>query len=567
MEETIMVFAATLNQYMAQLGCSVIKLAEISGLSKSTISRYKTGVRLPEAGSGTVRQLSGALAEFAPGSISEDELFRELYAAYEAEKSDFDYDKFSKRLDMLIRTLGINITQMALYCSMDVSNLSRVRSGLRKPRDPYGLIPFLADYTVRTYPGISDRRSAAELMGVEPSSLDGSRYSELLIKWLSGENVGTKRTGRAELSLGFDLDDFLRARNIGMADGSFDEAPLPPSKTYIGSAELEEGLLDFISSTGNSRSPRDIVIHTELPIDSYSDEFIRGIASLCVKGLHIHVIHTVDRPFPELMRGLEAWLPLYMTGMITPYYLEHSAVSPFRHLLLVSGSAALFGDAVLGMEDHGEYRFSREDRVIAGARARADRLLSYAKPLFELFSKDESLQLSSMLDREFSLVSSVKSFLTAPPIFTIGDALLSKILERNHVSGAERAAVISFVNASKKRYALLLKNGSLLENVAVWSEAEFAAHPVALPICGAFLGSDVFYSYEEYLAHIREAEVFAQRSPRYHLTIDRAPDFRGMSITILGENTVLVSKNRAKELLLVSKQRTLVEALSSFTLV
>lgn len=42
------------------------------------------------------------------------------------------------------------------------------------------------------------------------------------------------------------------------------------------------------------------------------------------KGHHLNIIHNVDRPFNEMMLGLESWIPIYMTGQISPYYLKDS---------------------------------------------------------------------------------------------------------------------------------------------------------------------------------------------------------------------------------------------------
>ena len=47
-----------------------------------------------------------------------------------------------------------------------------------------------------------------------------------------------------------------------------------------------------------------------------------GLALLMKKGIRLEVIHDLDRPFEEMMYGLESWIPLYMTGQVSPYYLN-----------------------------------------------------------------------------------------------------------------------------------------------------------------------------------------------------------------------------------------------------
>ena len=56
------------------------------------------------------------------------------------------------------------------------------------------------------------------------------------------------------------------------------------------------------------------------------------IAMSLKKGLHINIIHNVDRPFEELIQGLETWIPIYMTGQVSPYHLPHTSTNIYHHL-------------------------------------------------------------------------------------------------------------------------------------------------------------------------------------------------------------------------------------------
>ena len=58
------------------------------------------------------------------------------------------------------------------------------------------------------------------------------------------------------------------------------------------------------------------------------------------------MIHNIDRPFAEMMLGLESWIPMYMTGQISPDYLKGVQNNVFLHFLKVSDAAALSGEAI-----------------------------------------------------------------------------------------------------------------------------------------------------------------------------------------------------------------------------
>ncbi len=73
------------------------------------------------------------------------------------------------------------------------------------------------------------------------------------------------------------------------------------------------------------------------------------------KGLHLNIIHNLDRPFNEMMLGLESWIPIYMTGQITPYYFKNNKTNIYNHFNYVSGSVALTGECINGFHNKGKY--------------------------------------------------------------------------------------------------------------------------------------------------------------------------------------------------------------------
>ena len=77
---------------------------------------------------------------------------------------------------------------------------------------------------------------------------------------------------------------------------------------------------------------------------------------MCLKkGLHLNIIHNLDRPFNEMMLGLESWVPIYMTGQVSPYYIKNSKDSVYGHLNYVSNNYALYGECIKGHHENGKY--------------------------------------------------------------------------------------------------------------------------------------------------------------------------------------------------------------------
>ena len=58
-------FHEKLNEYIQMLSCTAKELSELSGLSAATLSRYRSGERVPDMRSSTFSQLCSAIARIS----------------------------------------------------------------------------------------------------------------------------------------------------------------------------------------------------------------------------------------------------------------------------------------------------------------------------------------------------------------------------------------------------------------------------------------------------------------------------------------------------------------------
>ena len=81
--------------------------------------------------------------------------------------------------------------------------------------------------------------------------------------------------------------------------------------------------LDFLKTTALSCSADPVILYSDMPYDRDGlgpdfPKWMFGMAALLKKGLHLHIIHNLDRSFSEMMLGLRDHIPMYMTGQISP---------------------------------------------------------------------------------------------------------------------------------------------------------------------------------------------------------------------------------------------------------
>lgn len=149
---------------------------------------------------------------------------------------------------------------------------------------------------------------------------------------------------------------------------------------------MMESELDFLKSTVLSKSMQPVTMYSDMPMKEMASDpdfpkkWMFGMALMLKKGLHLNQIHNIDRSFDEMMLGLESWIPMYMTGQISPYYFKNVQNNVFLHLLKVSGSAALVGEAVAGYHSKGRYYLTKSKKDIEYYQKHADEMLKNAYP-------------------------------------------------------------------------------------------------------------------------------------------------------------------------------------------
>ena len=163
-----------------------------------------------------------------------------------------------------------------------------------------------------------------------------------------------------------------------------------------------------------------------------------GLAVMLKKGLHLHVVHNLNRPFHALMLGLACWIPLYMTGQILPYYLKGVHNQFFCHFLNVSGAAALSGECISGFHAKGKYYLTKSKEELSYYQERSACILEKASRLMDIYRNDRAEELSAWLLTDTHTDGTRRSILSAPPIYTASDEFLERFLDKRNIPAEKR---------------------------------------------------------------------------------------------------------------------------------
>lgn len=553
-----MTFSEQLNDYMEQLACSARELGDLGGISAASLSRYRSGARVPALGTKAFENLCSAIARLAAKNnlpkITTDAVKAAFFAC-----DDFagaDKEALRQNFNALLSVLPINLSQLCQYTNYDASAIFRIRNGTRKPADADRFAAAVASFVTRELQTASEIAAVAELIGCEAQEIDdlSVRYAKIK-SWLLEQPVQKVESNSVTTFLSklddFDLNEYIKVIKFDTLKVPSVPFQLPSSKTYFGMKEMMESELAFLKATVLSKSMAPVIMYSDMPMTEmakdpeFPKKWMFGMAMMLKKGLHLHQIHNLDRSFDEMMLGLESWIPMYMTGQISPYYLKSDPGNVFHHFLKVSGAAVLSGEAISGHHSEGRYYLSKTKEDIAYYTKRAEALLLNASPLMDIYREDHAGKLNAFLLADTSTPGKRRSILSSLPLYTLDSDYLKDFLQKHRLSAKDQASILDFAQNQRDITEKILEHDVIEDEIPLLTEKDFYLHALSLPLSGMFFPDNIPVSYEEYLEQKKQAETFSCLHPNYHLTTSSSNPFQNLQIILHEGKWAMISKGNA----------------------
>ena len=567
-------FKEVLNKYLQELNCSQKKLSEVSNLSETVISRYRSGDRTPIKNSEQMKKLTTALFNIAQKNGKNKYTFDKIINDFNSTlpSDNFDYTTFSNNLNTLITSLNINTNEMSKFIIFDASHISRIRYGKAKPSNPIDFSNKICSYIYSKYKSSEDINKLSIIIGCKKSDLTNNKFYNTLFSWLTSENVSTKNQISDFLYNldSFNLDDYIKVIK-------FDKLKVPTitfyrtkTRHYYGLEEMKEGELNFFKSTVLSKSTEDIFMCSDMPMEDMAEDIEFGkkwmfaIAMCLKKGHHLNIIHNLDRPFNEMMLGLESWIPIYMTGQISPYYLKDLKNSIYNHLNYVSGVTALTGECIKGFHNKGIYYLTTNKKEINAYKEKANFMLKKAKPLMEIFRENNINEYEMFLRKDENIFSDRKRLLSSLPLFTISDELLMKILKRNNISKIDTDKIIKYKNDELKYMKNIMKKNIVNDYIYKIKENDFKANEPSLLLDNLFFNKRINYTYKEYIEHLNLTKNYSKEENNYKMNYIYDQTFKNITITTVKNNYIIISKNSNPTIHFIIEHPKLIDAIENF---
>ena len=565
-----------INRYMEEIDCTPKELSEASDLSSAVISRYRSGERETGIDSEQLEKLAKGITLIAEAkcveTILNEDVLSKLQSALKQRQLEFEY--FAKNFATIVDVLQIKMKDLSAATNFDVSYLYRVRSGERKPNDLNAFLESICQFIVETYTDQNSIEKLNQLMNYSCNDSDNKEeLSNTLKDWFlsdASEDLGSYMETFLQKLDEFDLDAYIRSIH-------FDELKVPSmpfyrvaSRNYYGIQQMQKCELEFFKGTVLSKSKESVFMCSDMPMADMAEDmdfnkkWMFGIAASLKKGLHLDIIHDIDRPFEEMMLGLEAWIPIYMTGQISPYHLPDISTNIYHHINYVSGAAALTGECIDGHHNDGKYYLTSNKEEISYYRKQANNLLSKAKPLMTIYREDSKKQFQTFESNYAAEERNRHNILSSLPLYTISDDLLKRILAKTDIDVEITTEILEYAGSKREFTEITLKKCKIYDEIPHISHEEFEKYPMHLALSGVFLEREIPYTYEEYIEHLELTKAYAKEHENYEFCTDSTLAFRNIQIQMLEGKRVIISKEKAPTIQFVIQHPKMVRALEQF---
>ena len=569
-----MTFCEQLNEYISKIDCSSKELADTSNLSPTVISRYRNGERTPNIRSKQLEYLVDGLYQLA-SEKNVDFKKEDIYKTLSITLNDvhIDLEQLVKNFNDLTSALNISMADLSRKLGYDSSYLSKLRAGNIFPTKPQTFIDDVCKFVVNKYVQEDEKKIVSSLINCPCENLNNqSDYYENLRSWFSTNITPTRNYIDDFLKHldAFDLDQYIKAIHFNEMKIPFVPFYKSGTKNYYGIEEMKKGELDFFKATVFSKSTEPVFMCSDMPMEDmakdveFGKKWMFAIAMTLKKGLHLNIIHNLDRPFNEMMLGLESWIPIYMTGQVSPYYLKNFQDSVYCHFNYVSGAAALTGECINGYHDKGKYFLTSNKADISYYRDKCNCLLSKASPLMEIYRTESQNAFNAFMTSSTNIIGNRRRILSSLPIHTISEELLLRILKRNKISNDNIKNILESVKNQKQIIETILNSNTFNDELSELSKEDFDKDIPALSLSDSFYEHRIYYTYDEYLEHLNLTKQYAKTQKNYTLKTDSNKTFKNIQVLICQNKYVMISKDTSPSIHFVIHHSKLRNAIENF---
>lgn len=421
---------------------------------------------------------------------------------------------FAEKLNFLMNITKTRNGVLASVVNIDASHVSRLRLGTRKPPSNQDYVYPMCVYFAKHLDEAFRRKVVADALhqnGELPNN--ELEIARILYDWLL--NDGTKVQTNAESFLtSFAQAGHTDRTTMGAPTYAHDESA--NQAYYYGSEGKRDAVLRLLNAISKETTPQTLLLFSDEDISwmtenpSYIKKWTELLSLILLKGNRIKIIHTINRDVNEMMEAVTKWIPVYMKGMIEPYYYPKLRDGVFQRTLFIAPkTAAVISNSVSRDSSNLLNIYIENPSAVDALKQEFERYLSMCRPLMRIFTSSKPASYFEA-HTTFSATKAASILITSTPSFmTMPKEVAASI--------SKRCSCPLFFEIWKKCADDLPVNLSSRFDEIITYMPDASVQTIKVPMSDLFAKTPLYYTRKEYEAHIANVKRLSQQYENYNV--------------------------------------------------
>lgn len=426
---------------------------------------------------------------------------------------------FSEKLDFLMTITKTSNSALALAATLDPSYISRLRTGKRlMPKDDH-IIQSMAVFLARQFKDDLQKKVLLDTLKTPTLPKDINILSLQLAFWLTEhEDNLDNHPGRffntlSAVPSGLESSDTQDFANSAV--------PNEDVSIYYGVEGKRKAAENFLLEVAECETPQTLLLYSDEDTSWMTDDpvYARKWAELMIKvisrGNKIKVIHTISRNLDEMFSAITQWMPLYMSGLIEPYYYPKKRDGIFKKTLFIAPkTAAVVSNSIGNQISTAANILYRSAEAINAFNEEFMQYLDLCKPLMQIFTAKDRHKCRIMLN-EFE-GSKMNSLIKTQSLslLTMPKSVLMQILER---SGTDEYDDAAFLTMRCDNFLENLKSRKFTELICLPEIDSVKSGKVKISMFHMLNKDGLHYTKDEFIAHLEHIVTLLESFENYHV--------------------------------------------------
>ncbi len=453
---------------------------------------------------------------------------------------------FSERLNQVMELTHTKASELARAANLNASHVSRLKNGSRAlPKKP-DFLPAMSIYLARRVHSDYQRDALRCKLNLAAWPRDEREAAALLETWLLG-------TAAPAADMEMLVRSFTASGKSGIVNLDIPEGELPAAKRYYyGPEGKQEAVMQFFDRIKKEKSPQTLLLSSdedmgwmyENPI--FTARWAMDFKQALNMGNRVRIIHHVGRDLNELLEAVTKWMPIYMTGMIEPYYYPRLRDGIIRRSLFIAPKSAAVVSASVGRDTEGMLNeLIVNPKAIAALVKEYESYFLLCRPLMQIISRRGML--SSALDKSLFFEGSGNSVCMAggPTLATMPESVAKSMQERS-----PKSRIFEYWQKSSTSFTKGLAGYC---HTDVLSDTAMKAPLQQLP-CADFLGApSLCYTAKELEAHRANIQKLASENINYRYVVDKTVPPNLLLYGRGGQGTLMIKSDEPNIAFIISE--------------